>query len=114
MRNQIDGAGIRASMLDQQIGLGVNRITSATTITLAADSPVSNFVTLTVASNLVLPDPTAAGMKGRMFLIFNLSATALSITVKQVDGSTTVITIAQNKAGLVTNNGLLWYGLLGS
>jgi calcineurin-like phosphoesterase len=114
-RNNVDGVGIRASTLEQTINTGVNRLTSGATINLNADAPMANFVILTGSGqNLVLPDPTLAGMKGRTFYIFNLSASALSITVKQFDGTTTVITIAQNKAGILVNNGLLWYGLLGS
>lgn len=68
--------------------------------------------------NVVMPATTRAN-KGRCFVIFNDADAAETLTVKQSDGSTTVIAIAQGKCGLVFNDGsgsttASWMGLLGS
>ena len=68
--------------------------------------------------NVTLP-ADAVGLRGRVFYIFNSADAAENLVMKQSDGSTTVITIGQGKAGLVWLSRLvdgtyLWRGLLGS
>jgi phosphoribosylamine-glycine ligase len=93
--------------------------TATGNVTLTAESPdIIDFNCNGSARNLVLP-ANAADLGGRVFRIYNSSPTAVSITVQQSDAATTVITIAQGKAGEVwlSPNYLgtvLWRGLLGA
>lgn len=64
------------------------------------------FLTLiTAGQNVSMPAPEL----GLSFLITNTSATALTITIKQSDTTTTAGTIAQNTAALVYSDGVKWY-----
>lgn len=70
------------------------------------------------ARNVTLP-ATSRANKGRVFIIYNTAAAANSLTVKQSNGSTTVLTVAQGKCAMFMNDGsgsatASWFGLLGS
>lgn len=94
-------------------------ITATGTVTLSAESPdIIDFNCNGSARNLVLP-ADSVDLRGRVFHIYNSSGTAVAITVQQSDGSTTVISIAQGKAGKVWLTGnsagtFLWRGMLGA
>lgn len=93
--------------------------TASGNVTLTAESPdLIDFNCNGSARNLVMP-AAAADLYGRVFRIFNSSPTAVAITVQQSDAATTVIAIAQGKAGMVWLSGnylgtYLWRGMLGS
>jgi hypothetical protein len=89
------------------------------TLTLTAESPdILDLDPGGASRNVVLP-ADAADLRGRKFYIYNSADAAENLVIKQSDGSTTVITIAQGKAGEVWLSGnvsgtFLWRGLLGS
>lgn len=76
------------------------------TLTLDRDTAFLVFLTLiTAGQNVVMP----VAEQGLMFLITNTSASALTATIKQSDGTTTAGTIAQNTAAIVYSDGVKWY-----
>jgi hypothetical protein len=76
------------------------------TYALDRDAGFLCFLTLiTAGQNIQMPAPEV----GLAFLITNTSASALTATIKQNDGTTTAGTIAQNAAAIVYSDGVKWY-----
>lgn len=97
-------------------GIGSQQGASSTTITDGA-------ATLTVASNpiqIMVPTanrnitlPAVAASKNLWFWFVNQSAGSFNMVIKDA-GSTTIITVGQNKSGVCFCDGSAWYGLLGA
>ncbi len=98
-----------------------SRVTAMAALTLSGNRTITvneleQYQILTVdpggaARNLVLPAEAAS--KGAFLFIANSADAAETITV-QDDTPATVITLAQNKRGIVWCDGTAWYGVVGA
>ena len=84
---------------------------SAATITLALDSARFQLHTLIGAQDIVMPEATSVQMRGVAFLIHN-NDTGDILTVKQSDGTTTVVAIPVSSSRYIVSDGNLWQFLL--
>jgi len=57
--------------------------------------------------------PAEADGKSKVFIIFNTADAAEAIAVKEDSGTTTIITLDQNQAGVVFCDGTTWHGFIG-
>ena len=97
----------------------VGVITLAAAYTITADHPMILRIDPGGAARDVTLPATGLSTRGLVFVIFNDADAAENLVLKQSNGSTTVITIGQGKAGIVFNDGSAsattsWMGLLGS
>ena len=88
---------------------GTTRTTTTGNLALTDSGDPIQIVTLDQARDVTLPAERA----GKMFIISNKSASAISITLKN-DAGTALATIAQYQAALVLSDGTGWVTILGA
>ncbi|MBK8123874.1 MAG: hypothetical protein IPK54_10055 [Dokdonella sp.] len=117
-RSMIEDADVRNPLIHRERHTwGAKTLTGTLTLT-EEEADVLDLDPGGASRNVVLP-ADAVGLRGRVFYIYNSADAAENLVMKQSDGSTTVITIGQGKAGIVWLSGnvsgtFLWRGLLGS
>lgn len=104
----------RAENVKQEFGFKLRTIakTAGADITLLANEPPMQVITPTGANRNVTLPAFSETNEGLTFIIYNNAGSALSLVVKSA--STTIITIAQGKCGILVCDGTEWRGLLGS
>ena len=116
-----DGYANRAlNVISGVAGLAVNTFTIAATTSLVYGTASTNQNQVT--GNVILIDPGAAGRTvnlppestsaGVILIIVNKAAGAYTLTIKDSASSATILTLAQNKNGIVMCNGTTWYSIL--
>lgn len=93
-------------------GSSSSTVAGTTTLTVGSNPIQITTATLGGAQNLVLP--AEAESAGLMFIVVNNAADANNWVVKASNGTTTVVTVAQNKRATVWCDGTTWYGMLGA
>lgn len=79
------------------------------TYTMTDEHPPVLLLTNTAAMTVLLPPEKAH----RMYYIWNKSAGAFDLSVKEDSGTTTILTISQNEAGILYCDGaLVWHRML--
>jgi hypothetical protein len=108
MRDTLEDNGIYDPLIHSGLKLGVKvQSAIAAAVTLNAKDPVLQFLALSTAQNVNMP----ANVRGLTYIIVNTSGTAVSITIKDSDTTTTRGTIAQNTAAIVSSDGTRWWVL---
>lgn len=117
-RSMVEDSDVRNPLIHRERHTwGAKTLTAALTLT-EEDADILDLDPGGASRNVTLP-ADSAGLRGRVFRIYNSADAAENLVMKQSDGSTTVITIAQGKSGMVWLSGnvsgtFLWRGLLGS
>ncbi len=111
MRKNLEDSNISGSTLVNGNRLGVNSQVLAGTLTLVAGSPQMQSLDCGGAGRTVLL-PAEADSKGMFFFFSNWSDAAETLTVKEDSNTTTIITIAQAKGGIVWCDGTQWRGTI--
>ncbi len=91
---------------------GVSTVVMGADLVLVAESPTVQFLDPN-SSTRDVDLPAEADSVGKFFLIMSTAGGAETLVVKD-DGGGTIITIAQNEAGLVVCNGTVWKGFMGA
>lgn len=103
--------GLAAALLNTRVKMLVQTQTLGANLTLDAAAPPVHFLDPGGAARDVTL-PAEASSENLVFVIINTADAAETITVKN-DGGGTVVTIAQNKGGIVFCDGTTWKGLVG-
>lgn len=111
VRSLIEDARIRNSKIHIEkhtVGLYV----LSATLTLTDEDPdILDVDCNGAARNMVLPAIVPSN-EGRVYYVKNLTAATYALTVKQSDGSTTLVAIAATGSAIIWNNGSTWRHLL--
>jgi intracellular sulfur oxidation DsrE/DsrF family protein len=91
--------------------LTVNKTVGAN-ITLLANEPPVQVLTITGAHRDVTLPAFSAANEGLTFIVCNIAASALNAVVKSA--SNTILTVGQGKTGIFVCDGGEWRGLLGA
>lgn len=111
MRRDIEAASILASVLGQGSKLAVETQTLTGTLTLTtSSSPLQSHDCGGAGRTVLLP--AEADSKGMFFAFGNWSDAAETLTVKEDSNTTTIITVAQAKGGIVWCDGVQWRGIV--
>jgi hypothetical protein len=110
--SKVVDASIEGSKVEKGWKLRTTAKTVAANITLLADEPPVQVLTLTGSNRDVTLPAFSAALEGLTFIVYNNSGSALSAVVKSA--STTILTVAQGKCGIFICDGTEWRGLLGS
>lgn len=111
MRRNLEDSTISGSVLANGNKFGVNSQVLAGTLTLVAGSPQIQSLDCGGAGRTVLL-PAEADSKGLFFLFSNWSDAAETLTIKEDSNTTTIITVAQAKGGMVWCDGTQWRGVI--
>lgn len=111
MRRDVEGAGLAYNLLRQGNKFTVDSRTLAGTLTLTADSAQLQSHDCGGAGRTVLL-PAEADSIGLFFIFGNWSDAAETLTVKEDSNTTTIITVAQAKGGIVWCDGIQWRGIV--
>lgn len=112
-RGLVEEANIRFSRIHGEkhtVGLYV---LGATLVLTDEDPDILDIDANGAARNVTLPAITAYNT-GRVYYVCNLTAATYAITLKQSDGSTTLLAVAATKHAIVWNNGTTWRALAGA